>query len=67
MIIGLLRDREPSEDDLAKFFRAAADRLHTLLPGLAIVEAIAGHFEAETLVYSDSGVREGFIYGEILQ
>lgn len=67
MIIGLLRDRAPSEDDLAKFFRAAADRLNTLLPGLAIVEAITGHLEAETLVYSDSGVREGFIYGEILK
>lgn len=67
MITGLLRDRAPGEDDLAKFFRAAADRLHTLLPGLAIVEVITGHFEAETLIYSDSGVREGFIYGEILK
>lgn len=67
MLVRFLRDRAPGEEDLVKFFRAAADRLHTLLPGLAIVEAIAVHFEAETLVYSDSGVREGFIYGEILK
>lgn len=67
MIAGFLRDREQKEDDLAKFFRAAADRIHTLLPGMAIVEAVTDHFEAETLIYSDSGVREGYIYGEILK
>lgn len=67
MIHRYLRDREQGEEDLAKYFRAAADRLHTLLPGLAIVESITEHFGADTLVYSDSGVREGYIYGDILK
>ncbi|MDO4204113.1 MAG: exopolyphosphatase [Selenomonadaceae bacterium] len=67
MITRYLKDRVQGEEDLAKYFRAAADRLHTLLPGLAIVEAITEHFGADTLVYSDSGVREGFIHGEILK
>lgn len=67
MITRYLKDRVQGEEDLAKYFRAAADRLHTLLPGLAIVESITEHFGAETLVYSDSGVREGFIHGEILK
>lgn len=67
MITRYLKDRIYGEDDLAMYFRAAADRLHTLLPGLAIVEAVTEHFGASTLVYSDSGVREGYIYGEILK
>lgn len=67
MITRYLKDRIQGEDDLAKYFRAAADRMHTLLPGLAIVDAITDHFAAETLVYSDSGVREGYIFGEILK
>ena len=40
--------------------------MHTLLPGLVIADVLAGHFESDTIIYSDSGVREGYIYKKII-
>ncbi len=52
------------EDDAVLLMRAEPDRLHTLIPGLILAEAIARRFGARTITYSDSGVREGFLYRE---
>lgn len=54
------------EADLALIFLAAPDRLHTLFPGMIIAEAVAERLGSRTLLYSDSGVREGYLYAEIL-
>jgi exopolyphosphatase/guanosine-5'-triphosphate,3'-diphosphate pyrophosphatase len=41
--------------------------MHTILPGLIIADALARRFHTQNIIYSDSGVREGFIYTEILK
>ena len=46
--------------------RAVPDRLPTILPGLVIADVIAKRFGTRRITYSDAGVREGFIYSEII-
>lgn len=55
------------EDDLALFLKTEPDRLHTLIPGLILAHALSKRLGANTILYSDAGVREGFIYRELLK
>lgn len=58
--------RPLSEHDTAVLLRAAPDRLHTIVPGMIIASVLADTFAAEDILYSDSGVREGYIWKEII-
>lgn len=58
--------RNISEKELLLLLRADPDRIHTLLPGLIIAETLFRRFGTDHVVYSDSGVREGFLYSEII-
>ena len=55
-----------SEEQTAVLLRAAPDRLHNIVPGMIIAHALAETVEAEDILYSDSGVREGYIWKEII-
>ena len=55
-----------SEQDTAVLLRAAPDRLHNIVPGMIIASVLAETFAAEDIRYSDSGVREGYIWKEII-
>ena len=59
-------DRDLAQDDVVLLMRAVPDRLPTILPGLTIAHVVCQHFGARTITYSDSGVREGYIYSEII-
>ena len=58
--------RPLSEHDTAVLLRAAPDRLHTIVPGMIIANVLVDTFAAEDILYSDSGVREGYIWKEII-
>jgi len=60
------RDREISVDDTIRFMKAVPERLHTIIPGLVIADVLAQHFQSDKIIYSDSGVREGYIYDQLL-
>lgn len=60
------RDKKLAQEDLIMLLRTAPDRLKTLLPGIVIIDTICRHFHAEKLTYSDTGMREGFIYDQII-
>ena len=55
-----------SEERTAVLLRSAPDRLHTIVPGMVIAYTLAEIFAAEDILYSDSGVREGYIWKEII-
>lgn len=55
-----------SEERTAVLLRAAPDRLHTIIPGMIIAHTLAESFAAQDILYSDSGVREGYIWKEII-
>ena len=59
-------DRDLPQDDVILLMRAVPDRLPTILPGLTIAHVVCRHFGATRITYSDSGVREGYIYSEII-
>ncbi len=61
-----MRDRALPQEDVVLLMRAVPDRLPTILPGLVVADVIAKRFGAQRITYSDSGVREGFIYSEII-
>ena len=62
-----LRDRHLTEDDAVHLMRTVPDRMHTLLPGLVIADLLTERFALSSIAYSDSGVREGYIYDRILK
>ena len=46
--------------------RTEADRIHTIVPGLMILQHIFSHFNADGLIVSKYGVREGYLCQKIL-
>ena len=58
--------RPLTEADTAVLLRAAPDRLHNIVPGMIIASVLAETFAAADIRYSDSGVREGYIWKEII-
>ena len=46
---------------LSAIIKTAPDRLHTLLPGLAILEAVAQRYQCDCFAASPYGVREGYL------
>lgn len=67
LLTHFLRDHALTEDDAVQLMRAVPDRMHTLLPGLVIADLLAENFALPAITYSDSGVREGYIYDRILK
>lgn len=55
-----------SNDILDVLVNVVPERIKTILPGMVIVREIAVHFGSEAIVYSDSGVREGYLYDKVL-
>ena len=46
--------------------RQAPDRIHTIIPGLMILKHMLAYFEAEEIIVSNYGVREGYLCQKIL-
>jgi len=58
-------DNPLTEEKSILLMKAVPDRMHTILSGLIIALVLSGHFHAGRITYSDTGVREGYIYEEI--
>ena len=46
---------------VSAIIKAAPDRLHTILPGMAILEAVATRYGCASFAASPYGVREGYL------
>ena len=60
------RDHELIVPDKVLLMRTVPERMHTFMPGLIIADVLAKRFGSNDIIYSDSGVREGYIYSKIL-
>lgn len=67
MTAKFLRDGIITQDDTVTLIKTVPDRLKTIIPGLIAAEEITRRFHATAVVYSDSGVREGYIYDRIIK
>lgn len=55
-----------SKESLNTILQVVPDRIHTIVPGLIILNTLARHFESEIITVSDYGAREGYLYSKIL-
>ncbi len=46
--------------------RSVPERLRTIIPGLIIASVLSRRFQSQWITYSDSGVREGYIFDKII-
>ena len=60
------RDHELIIPDKVLLMRTVPERMHTFMPGLVIADVLAKRFGSHQIIYSDSGVREGYIYSKII-
>jgi len=54
------------KDILHRILQIAPERIHTILPGMMILNAIAKSSKSREIVISGCGVREGYLYGRVL-
>ena len=60
------RDNGIRQQDTIVLLKTVPERLNTIIPGLVIADVLARRFASKTIAYSNSGVREGYIYDQIL-
>ncbi|WP_394011235.1 Ppx/GppA phosphatase family protein [Anaerococcus cruorum] len=58
-------DRQP-RDILDAILAVKPDRVHTLLPGMVILNRLTKYFYCEKISISQTGVREGYVYNKLL-
>ena len=63
-LLKLLRD--PDRQMLNLLLKAAPDRIHTLVPGLIVLDTVAQAYALEDLTVSRCGVREGYLQDRVL-
>lgn len=56
-----------STDLLDVLIKVVPDRIKTILPGLIIADTLASYFGSKIIIYSDSGVREGYLYDKVIK
>ena len=60
------RDHGMTQEMAIMLMRTVPDRINTIIPGLIIADVLARRFQSKFITYSDSGVREGYIYDQII-
>jgi exopolyphosphatase / guanosine-5'-triphosphate,3'-diphosphate pyrophosphatase len=64
-ILELIRNNH--KDTLTPVLQNIPDRVHTIIPGLIIVDTIMDYFHSENIIVSKFGIREGYFYERILK
>lgn len=63
-LLKLLRD--PNRETLRLLLKTAPDRIHTLIPGLIVLDTVVRTYGLEDITVSSCGVREGYLQDRIL-
>ncbi|MCR5758331.1 MAG: exopolyphosphatase [Selenomonas sp.] len=67
LIGNFVSDLGMTQDMAVSLMRSVPERIQTIIPGLVIADVLARRFQSHWITYSDSGVREGYIYSRILE
>lgn len=63
----IIRKSDESEKALLKkILKAVPDRVHTIMPGIIILNTIINFYEIEEIHVSPYGVREGYLFSKVL-
>lgn len=60
------RLKKPGQATLRLMLKAAPDRLHTMIPGLMMLRAVAGASGCQSIQVSRCGVREGYLREKVM-
>ena len=52
---------------LDRILEIKPDRVHTLIPGMVILNRLAKYFYVNEINISQTGVREGYVYSKLLE
>ncbi len=52
---------------LTPLLRNIPDRIHTIIPGMIIIDTIADYFDVQNIIVSKYGIREGYLYERIIK
>ena len=58
--------KKGDKNTLRQILRSAPDRVHTILPGLIILNTVLKAYEVETVSVSSCGVREGYLLDRVV-
>lgn len=58
---------EKNSSSLNLILKICPDRIHTIVPGLCLLQTIANQYESETIIVSSYGVREGYLYDRVIK
>ncbi len=53
------------KESTRNILKVSPDRIHTLVPGITILDTIAKRYNCEKIITSDYGVREGYLYSKL--
>ncbi len=56
---------ENKKQSTKNILKISPDRIHTLVPGITILNTIAKKYDCEKIITSDYGVREGYLYSKL--
>ena len=59
--------KKPDHDHLHLLLKAAPDRIHTLIPGLLVLDTVAQAYQLQEILVSSCGVREGYLHHRVLK
>ncbi len=62
----LKRIRKPDSDNVHELLKIVPDRIHTIIPGLIVLETISKALNAEEITVSMCGVREGYLIRNVI-
>ncbi|MFE5430823.1 phosphatase [Peribacillus simplex] len=56
-----------NKKSLRRLLQVVPDRIHTIIPGMIILDTIAQYYSSDTVCVSSYGVREGYLYSKVLK
>lgn len=65
-IKALVKSFYEEEDGVARILRVVPERIHTIIPGIIILRAVAKRYGCEKLLVSEYGVREGYLIKNVI-
>ena len=55
-----------NRETIHKILKIVPDRIHTIIPGMTILKAITKYFNTESIMVSEYGLREGYLYQKLV-
>jgi exopolyphosphatase/guanosine-5'-triphosphate,3'-diphosphate pyrophosphatase len=65
VLLDLIKDS--SKNTLTPILQNIPDRIHTIIPGLLILDTIAEYFNSKEIIVSKYGIREGYLYEKVMR